>query len=267
MKNNIALIALVCFVGMPLAVNRAAGHAHAKILTEESASLPAEKTMPVIKNLTDSLDFLNIIKERELPLESIALQTALNRILDLWNAQNEGMLNDLNATEDIIPANYEDRLNDYRKQLSMIRLRNEDARKRINQNLSVREAIMLAEELRAWHKTIEPTLNEIVDFTSIFVNQNAITKTTNRLDSIIKDEKKIRNTLSVARWASFTQLIKQTQTLIKNAHKFNKKAVELLAQLNETEEGITIENLIIQSENNIKAAYTNFLGMSKLIKK
>lgn len=247
--------------------------AHARTPITEPAPLLAEKTMPVIKNLTDSLDFLNIIKERELPHESIALQTALNRILDLLNAQNEGMLNDLNAVHNIIPADYEDRIKNYRTQLALIRVRNEDARKRINQPLSVQEASSTAEELRSAHEIIEPTLNEIVDFTSVFINQNAITTATNRLHSIIKDEKKIRATLTGIRWATFTQLIKQTQALIKNANQFNKKAVELLTLSNAeglaelTNEGIIIESLITQSENNIKATYVNFLGMSKLIKK
>lgn len=228
---------------------------------------PAEETMPVIKNLTDSLDFLNIIKERELPFEPIALQTALNRILDLWNVQNEAMFNDLNSIEDILPADHKNQITNYRKQLSAIRLRNEDTRERINQNLSAREAIAMGEELRAARRTIEPALNEIVDFTSIFTNQNTIVKATHRLAAITKDEKKIRITLSSARWATFTQLIKQTQTLIKQANQFNKKAVELLIDQDNIEEGITIESLIIKSENNIKATYTNFLAMSKLIKK
>lgn len=257
--NSITLILLVSLFSVPLTQSNAEG----LTLGEETAT----ETMPVIKNLTDSLDFLNIIKERKLSLDPIALQTVLNRILDLWNAQNESMLNDLNAAQNIIPHTYENRAANYRKQLSEIRLRNEDMRKKINQDMSVQEAIAKGREFRASHTAIEPTLNEILDFTSVFTNQNAIIKTTNRLAAIMKDEKKIWITLSAAKWTSFTQLMKQTQMLIKNANQLNKKAVALIGEQDAPEEGITIESLIAKSENNIKATYTNFLAMSKLIKK
>lgn len=258
--NNKALLVLL-FISAPLAQ------------AKTTMPAPTEPRIPVIQNLTDSLDFLNIIKEKKLPVEAIALQTALNRIIDLWNAQNENMVNDIYTIMNILPEEFTERAHEYRERLSDIRLQNKDARAAINQNLSIQKIIAFGEKLQAERQALEPILNDIIDFTSVFTNQKAMTKTANRLDLIMKDEKKIRIMLPEVKGVLFTQLVKQAQTFIKNANQLNKKAVELLALGNAerraevTDEGITIDSLITQSENNIKAAYANFLGMSKLIKK
>lgn len=251
-NRNVPLLLLLC-IAAPLA--------HAETTTPE----PAEPRLPVIQNLTESLDFLNAIKEKKLPVEAVALQTALNRILDLWNAQNEDMVNDLRNNINIIPKPFIERAHDYLERLRNINLKNEETRAAINQNLPVHKIIARGEKLQTERQALEPVLNDIIDFTSIFTNHHAITKATNRLSSIIKEEKKIRIMLSQGKWLSFVGLIQQTNLLIKNAAKLNKGAIELLAEPDETEGGVTIESLIIQSENNIKAAYTNFLTMSKLI--
>lgn len=228
-------------------------------------SAQVEGLTNTLENLIDSLTLIEAIKTRKLPTDALALQGALNRVLDLSVAELEGLQTKLNAINQLSDE-YQAMRDQYHEQLSGLRLHWEDVREAINQNIALNTIIARARNLKEWRETIyQPALAPVVNFIAVFHNQEAINVAQRRLASIMGDEKNIKRIVAKNRWVTFAQLIKKAQAAIEQAGQLNNRAQQLLIKNNPLEEKGDVETLVATANKQLQQAYNLFLLMNELL--
>jgi hypothetical protein len=212
------------------------------------------------------MDLLAAIKSSKRPADTTALQTALGNILRISNEEikNLGDRMPLNNTlseeeiafRDILIAD----IADLKLHINTVRLDT-------TQDAGPTAMNSIAQKFKEWREdTYEKTTRKASAFASAFESQEMIQIARTRLNAILKDEKRIRTTLSTSKTASFARLVKKTQGGLRTASDLNDRAKSQIIAGNEN--GVDVaENLLEESRNLISAAYDDFIAMSKLVKK
>lgn len=220
-----------------------------------------------IKNLAESLDLITAIKAGKGTVDAIALQTALNDILDLSAEEVKSMERELKSL-DLADEDWAATRTNYLSQLAGLRARIEAMRADMNTDAKTKDIVRAAQALKIWRDgTYTPKIQLMVDFLAVMKGKKAITTAHARLISIAKEEKKIRGFLTGGKTAHFLKLLKKAQGEIAQATQMSIKAEELLDAPESQREGDLIGALTADAGELIDAAYGDFLAMSRLVNK
>jgi hypothetical protein len=224
------------------------------------AQSAAEYQSPITENLQDlaeSLDFIESIKASKKEINVNALQTALNRILSLSREELAGMTSDLIGLG-ALGGDATEKQKKYLGEVNMLMRHVERISDNVNQELSIADAIRIAQGLKAWRTAAyEPALIPIADFVSIFKNKTIITHAKNRLANIVREQKKIQSVLTEEGAAQFNAMLKKAHANIAQAASLNARAYK--------EDDPT--EFVARAEKLVNESYDLFIAMSRLIKK
>ncbi len=221
-----------------------------------------------IESLAESLNFLSAIKSGKKPIDTIALQTALNGVISLSEKELENiekqlrLLGNLKGDDETTREEYLDRISTLENRMQVIKTS-------ANRDISVDEILAIAREVKEWRETAyAPRVRPMVDFIAVTQNTKAIITAHERLISITKDERKIRGFFAGSKAGPFLKLLKKAQGEIAQATDMNEEAKRLFALARAGDEGDgSIDTAIEGSNALVNAAYDDFSAMSKLVKK
>ena len=227
-----------------------------------------------LSRLTKSLDLVNAIKAGKRPIDATALQTALNTVISISEeevrsvstllAAHDGLSDDERAVRDSIITD-----------IINLKSRIKSVRADTTQEAGASAVISIAQKFKEWRDgPYAATMARAVRFLGVFENENAIQAANARLAAIVKDEKKIRALLPGTKSAPFMSLRKKAHGELKKAADLNARAKAVIitgSDAEETEEtqenDANADEMIRQSFTLVNAAYDDFIGMSKLIRK
>lgn len=218
--------------------------------------------------LTESLNLLSAMKASKRPADAIALQTALNAVIQISEEEVRTTSIKLATQKNISEAEDEIRA-DIIKNLASLKIYMQTVRINTTQEAGPTAIAWIAQKFKEWREGLyTQTIEQATAFIGVFENETSIQSASARLNAILKDEKKIRALLPTSKTNVFMRLVKNTQANLRKATELNTEAHALLTPTTDTTyDTTTIHNRIAESNALIDSIYDDFVTMSKLIKK
>ncbi len=270
-------------------------------LRAEEIKTQKTETLKEVNGLVS--DLINLKDNNDLSAEEKALgetrirKEALKKIFDLFLLEISDLQNKLNELD-----LQDQQLVDIRtRTLALLQGYTEHSQEltqQLDNNLTLEGLKGLARDFKIWRETYyNPQIQILVDFLLVFGEKSALKTANTRLDKIIADLKKLENT-KLIRNSDYTPNLAKAMDTLTNAYVFNQRAEKMILekiirnQLLSTTTSPTvlfamspatstnatssskvltnadeIKSLIERSIQEIKNTYTQFLEISKTIKK